>query len=82
MKCGHSANATTKNKAGEIIDICACCWGNPDAEVEIDPPDLTGRKARCPYCFKVVDSDLGLAFFGVQLDKEFDHYYCGCFGWD
>jgi hypothetical protein len=82
MKCNHSANAITK-KDGEWIDICTFCHAiNPDSEIEADPPDLTGRKARCGYCGETVDSNLGLAFFGYQPDKETDSYYCGCFGWD
>ena len=83
MKCGHAANATTKTKGGETIDICVVCWGTrPEAMEEAESPNLTGRKARCHYCKKTVDSSLGLAFFEYRPNSDMDDYYCGCFGWD
>ena len=84
MKCGHTANAAAiTNKDGKTIDICCMCWGfTPDAEIEVDPPDFTGRKAKCDYCGRTVDSNLGLAFFGYRPNNKTDVYYCGCRGWD
>lgn len=61
-------------------------------------PSLEGRRARCSYnhdgrgcpttrhgggcCTSDRASDYGLAFFELQLDEEFDRFYCGCWGWD
>lgn len=78
MKCGHSANATTKidDKNAPACAICGCI------EVLEIPIDLTGRKAKCTYCNGEVDSRLNLAFFEYCSDKPFDRYYCGCMGWN
>lgn len=48
MKCGHAANATNQ-KTGK--PSCAICAGlRPEANIiDDDPPDLTGRTARCNY---------------------------------
>lgn len=45
-------------------------------------PDLTGRKAKCSYGDKIVDSKWSLPFFNYRPGKEFDEYYCGCWGWE
>jgi len=83
MKCGHTANAHTTNKDGKTIEICCLCSGNPDAKIEVPPPDLTGRKACCDHCRKLVDSNFEhLAFFEYRPSKDTDRYYCGCMGWD
>lgn len=74
MKCGHTANAETSTGQPCCI-ICGC--------TEIMPkPDLTGRKARCSFCGKEVDSNYNLPFFEYRKDKDYDSYYCGCGGWD
>lgn len=88
MKCGHSANAFNEKKE----PCCAICVGTtPNAEIVDDnPPDLTGRKARCHYsqpkrgytCRGIVDSSPDLPFFKREPDKPYDSYYCGCWGWD
>lgn len=92
MMCGHSANATD----GDGNPVCAICFGIPEATiVNNNPINLTGRKARCSYygktfthrgrrvtCTGEVDSKVSLAFFEHCPDKEYDNYYCGCFGWD
>ncbi len=84
MKCGHTAQGT--DKAGKPACII-CLFIHPGArEVEDNVPDITGRKARCSYyrgkCKSEVDSSFKLAFFEHRPNKEFDLYYCGCFGWD
>lgn len=80
MKCGHSANATDNNNK----PCCVMCVmaGNEDAKVVVEAPDLTNRKAQCSYGHKIVPSSTNLAFFEYCPDKEFDNYYCGCYGWD
>jgi hypothetical protein len=78
MKCGHAANATCDGKPA--CAICAC------TEVADTIPDLTGRKARCGYygthCHSETPSSMKLPFFEYRPDKEYDTYYCGCYGWD
>jgi len=80
MKCGHAANAT--NEKGE--PCCAICLGlTPCAEIPVDTPDLTGRKAKCTICGEEEPSSINLPFFeylGPEFD--YDYYYCGCRGWD
>ena len=61
MKCGHTANATN----GEGKPSCAICVGIRAGadEVDIAPPDLTGRQAKCS-CGRLEPSDAKrLAFF-------------------
>ena len=73
-------------------------YGPPDAtvctrcahETYMRSHDLTGRQAQCSYSRKrdgsmhagTVQSDWGLAFFEYRGDKDYDAYYCGCWGWD
>lgn len=74
MKCGHTANAESNGKPCCVI--CDCF------EIDENKPDLTGRKARCSYCGKQVDSNFNLPFFEYKPNELFDSYYDGCFGWD
>lgn len=79
MKCGHIANA--KYNDGE--PCCLICAPKREAfEVVEEKPDLKKRKAKCTGCGKITDSRLDLPFFAYRPDKEFDHYYDGCHGWD
>lgn len=80
MKCGHTANAVN-SVTGK--PVCAICVGlTPDAEVvNENPPDLTGRVAKC-YCGATKPSSFDLAFFEYRPDKAWDSYYCGHAGWD
>ena len=80
MKCGHAANAVDKNGN----PCCAICAGfTPNAFIVDDSaPDLTGRKARCMFCGAERDSSPELPFFEHKHDKEYDIFYCGCWGWD
>lgn len=91
MKCGHAANATREGQP-----VCVICFGIvPGADVVDDsPPDLTGRFAICSYVRDAslghsgkyagrkdpVPSSPKLAFFQHHPDREFDEYYCGCWG--
>ena len=43
---------------------------------------LDGREAMCAYCGSREPSAPILAFFQYQPDREYDSYYCGCYGWD
>ncbi len=76
MTCGHAANA--KNREGELA--CAICGST---EVSTTEPDLSGRQARCS-CGRTAGSENRefLAFFSYRPGKDFDEYYCGCWGWD
>ncbi len=40
------------------------------------------RRAKCIQCALKTESNSGLAFFESKPEKEFDSYYCGCYGWD
>jgi hypothetical protein len=50
MKCGHAANSIYYHHP-KLGDIPACVICDPPESITIDdnPPDLTGRKARCYY---------------------------------
>ena len=43
---------------------------------------LEGREAKCPDCGRYDSSRPNLPFFEYSPDKEYDLYYCGCYGWD
>lgn len=75
MKCGHITTTVDKNGKPYCL-ICDC------REVANKLPDLTGRKAKCVHCKKIVDSDYRLPFFHNNDNGEFDEFYCGCGGWD
>lgn len=85
MKCGHQSNSTT----AQGKPACAICIGiTPNAEIEGDVPDLTGRVAICSYCSKTETSRVTLPFweYGAMIRGKkhlnMDSYYCGCRGWD
>jgi hypothetical protein len=83
MACGHVSNAICDNKP-----VCAICYGTCDrAEVIVyecigNTGGLEGRKAKCVYGDTIVDSRWNLQFFEYCPDKEYDKYYCGCYGQD
>ena len=84
MKCGHVAQGVESETKKPI---CIICMGIHTGATEVDdtPPDLTGRKARCSYfrrCGTEVDSNYKLAFFGYEPNREFDEFYCDCYGWE
>jgi len=94
MGCGHASQAVD----GEGNPACVICVGFKDgAVIPAEPPPLAGRQARCTYdkgkgCpttrhrrevrDSLRDSSIELAFFKYQPGKEYDDYYCGCWGWD
>jgi hypothetical protein len=96
MQCGHTAQATTTLPPDEdgterTIRCCVICAGiDKGYNICADKPSLKGRKARCDYWRSKdkhqpgdeVDSKWSLAFFEYRPDKEYDKYYCGCFGWN
>lgn len=50
MECGHAANATRTTPDGRRSPSCVICAGKPEADrIAVNPPDLTGRRARCSY---------------------------------
>lgn len=75
MACGHTANAVNSKKE-PICYICNC------STIAYKKYDLKGRKAKCPYCKKIVESNYNLPMFKYNKDCEFDEFYDGCFGWD
>lgn len=82
MKCGHAANATDES-GNPICVICALI--DPGSTVVDDnPPDLSGRMARCWYrsCRSTTPSNPDLAFFEHRPKDPYDTYYCGCLGWN
>jgi hypothetical protein len=47
--------------------------------------NLATRLAKCDNCLNntpPVQSNERLPFFKYRPDQDFDHYYCGCVGWD
>lgn len=84
MKCGHVGNA--RDEHGSVC--CAICAGIKPEAFQIDKhcsgnDGLEGRTATCLYnCGSKTQSKWELPFFKYQPDKEYDSYYCGCFGWD
>ena len=79
MRCGHAANAV---KDG--LPVCVICYGIVAGADEIDtnPPDLTGRVARCTSCGRTAPSSTALAFFEHRPTSDLDSFYDGCRGWD
>lgn len=78
MGCGHTANA----QKGDGSPLCVICYGIvPGADEVAETPNLEGRMAECT-CNRRVPSDTQLPFFEHTPNKEFDRYYCGCYGWD
>lgn len=79
MKCGHTANAVT----AEGKPCCVIYAPSEDSyTILLERPELTGRLAKCSDCGAVTDSKWRLPFFEYKPDKEYDEYYCGCYGWD
>lgn len=75
MKCGHVANGKTFD-GKPICVICNC------VEAAETKPNPDGRKAKCYWCGKEVESSFNLPFFKFRPEQEYDSYYCGCGGWD
>jgi hypothetical protein len=73
MKCNCVADATRNGKP--------CCAIHSTIE-QMPAPDLSKREAKCSYGHKIVPSKGELAFFRHHPDKEYDEYYCGCWGWE
>lgn len=77
MECGRAANA--KDKEGK--PVCAICVGI-DRRANVvakNPPDLTGRSARCSYfesCKRSAPSSSELAFFEYQGAESHSAGYC------
>jgi len=75
LTCGHTSNSV--DFLGQ--PACALCGHSKPAA---EPPSLVGRIARCHYGDKNCQSDYGLPFFKLELDNDFDSFYCGCKGWN
>lgn len=74
LACGCAAMAK-ETKTGQWV------CGTHNCREVVEPPDLTGRMARC-YCSNMVPSDINLAFFKYRPNKVQDEFFCGCGGWD
>lgn len=94
MECGHAAQGV-QVLDGKHYPTCVICAGISPGDmrpytIAKDPPDLTGRVAKCSYshgrdgreCTSTVPSSPAAAFFEHRPDAEFDRFYCGCWGWD
>ena len=91
MECGHVAQGKDSRSGAPV---CAICIGISPGATKVakectDPKDgLEGRKAKCSGHTSskgrigICESKWTLPFFCYQPDKEFDSYYCGCYGWD
>lgn len=78
LKCGCRAVGSIEAADGSRVPYCVthnCTELAPD-------PDLTGRRAKCPYCKNTRESSTTLPFFQYRAEAELDSYYCGCRGWD
>lgn len=79
LRCGCTAAGTVQKPGEEAFVGC----GIHDCTDVVEAPDLTGRIARCSYHqANGVPSSTKLAFFRHHPEREYDEYYCGCFGWD
>ena len=80
MKCGHAANAEQILPDGTLVPCCVICAGiDPGAYEPAEPPDLTGRTARC-YCCKTKPSSMNLPFFhyrGPGSPSAINQCVCG-----
>lgn len=56
------------------------CSEKKNKEEEKKNQQQNKRKMECTACRKLEDSRPTAPFF--QKGDEFDHYYCGCRGWD
>lgn len=82
MKCGHAANSSTRVN-NQSVPCCVICGVIEQAN---EQPNLEGRQAKCSQhksgIPQPVPSKTNLAFFEYLPDREFDSFYCGCWGWD
>lgn len=82
MKCGHVANATTKDNK----PACAIC---SEIRIEKECSGTIGLEERQAICTghkggnpKPFPSRWEMPFFEYRPNEKYDAYYCGCFGWD
>lgn len=82
MQCGHVANAT--NGKGEAV--CVICDCEKVVSECSGTKGLEGRFAICSQHKREINTPVPsrweLPFFEYRPDKEYDLYYCGCYGWD
>ena len=98
MKCGHAANSTSNGrpacvicapnpKAYQIDDnppllegrMARCSYYGKRPSGRNHEGDNCKRGEICK-CEKPSNSNL--AFFTGHPDKDYDEFYCGCWGWD
>ena len=78
MRCGCRAMGLDSKTNRQICLTHLCEDKADDRDVDL----LNSRMASCMYCKKETPSNLSLAFFSLEKEKEKDRYYCGCKGWD
>lgn len=69
------------NEQTDLTGRMAKCayYGNPvGRNNETHYPNL--MKGKC--CGSIVPSSPNLPFFKSEPTKEYDEFYCGCYGWD
>ena len=78
-------------ETGMLYELRPGSTGNYDEDFPCGHQETEYRIARCCHyghthegkkCTSERPSKMGLAFFKRQQDKEYDQYYCGCWGWD
>lgn len=98
MKCGHAANAINAKTGKPSCVICVGIHPGAETIDDAPPSligrkarcsyynSMGGRNNEGPCrgktCKCEKDSSPNLAFFEYLPNKEFDMFYCGCFGWD
>jgi hypothetical protein len=78
LECGCAACAFRIVDGNKI----PCCGIHDCITPSEEMPSLEGREAKCSYGDRIVESNYNLAFFRYKPNKEYDEYYCGCYGWD
>ncbi len=86
MKCGCVNDSHMSYPKEPQKEPKACCSLHGTTEPAQTQPNLDKRIARCAYfagkCGHSEPSSIDLAFFKYCEGKEYDEYYCGCYGWD
>lgn len=85
MTCGHISQGLWHKEDGTDVPVCVIC-GCAEIEKECTGTDgLEGRQATCSSHKNghavPVQSKWELPFFRYRPDREYDDYYCGCWGW-
>lgn len=84
MKCGHVASVDDYEDKEPRCDLCDCT--EVVREVQNNTDGLEDRIALCMghkgKGYAETPSRWNLPFFQYNPDKDYDEYYCGCWGWE